>query len=66
MTVSKFTIEAGKFYVTGLSEHRRVVRATTTKVTYEIIASSNNDGGTVTVSREKFAAEVDREIGCPD
>lgn len=66
MTVSQFTIEAGKCYVTGLSEHRRVVEATTTDVTYEIIAGSINGGNIVTVSREKFAAEVDREIACPD
>lgn len=64
MTVSAMTIEIGKCYVTGLSERLRVVAAGFSNVEYEFLDDASKE--TVTVSREKFAAEVDREISCPD
>lgn len=62
MTISASAIELGKCYITGLSEVRRVVDLDMSDVTYETIGS----GSVVSVTREKFAAEVDREVGCPE
>lgn len=63
MTISASAIELGKCYVTGTSsEVRRVVDLDMTEVTYETIGA----GSVVSVTREKFAAEVDREVGCPE
>ncbi|MFW6028550.1 MAG: hypothetical protein ACOC9Q_03405 [bacterium] len=62
MTVSASDIHLGRCYVTGYREVRRVVDLDVSEVTYETIGA----GSIVSVSREKFAAEVDREVGCPD
>lgn len=62
MTISDSDIELGKCYVTGLSEVRRVVDLDMDEVTYETVGGAQS---VVTVSREKFAAEIDREVGCP-
>lgn len=69
MTISASEIDVGKCYVTGYSEMRRVVAVDFIEVTYETDASdrsSDSSSRRVTISREKFAAEVDREVACPN
>ena len=68
MTVSAFDLAAGKCYVTGSSEVRRLVEVTEFEVKYEALSDAGfrSSERWIAVSREKFAAEVDREIACPD
>lgn len=69
MTVSSFAIEVGKCYVTGASEVRRVLEATEFEVKYQSLGDEptfRSSERWIAVSREKFAAEVDREVACPD
>lgn len=69
MTISASDVEMGKCYVTGYSEMRRVVAVDLTEVTYVPVGDGPPTGAAerqVSISREKFAAEVDREVACPE
>lgn len=68
MTLSASDIKVGKCYITGRSKMRRVLEVSEFEVKYERIGRSEEEVGEpwIAVSREKFAAEVDREIGCPE
>ena len=65
MTVSAYDIQVGKCYVTGYSEVRRVTEVGEFEVKYEALSDEAWQPW-IAVSREKFAAEVDREVGCPE
>lgn len=69
MTISASDIEPGKCYVTGYAETRRVVAVDLTEVTYVPVSAGGpveSPERQVSISREKFAAEVDREVACPE
>lgn len=69
MTVSASDVQVGKCYVTGYSQVRRVVEVGKFEVKYEPVGRDRPAGSSepyISVSREKFAAEVDREVGCPE
>ena len=65
MTLAASQVEVGRCYTTGHSEVRRVVHADITEVKYKSVGTGA-PSPIVCVTREKFAAEVDREIECPD
>jgi hypothetical protein len=68
VTVSSSELAVGKCYITGASQVRRIVEVSEFEVKYQALDGEldfRSSEEWVAVSREKFAAEVDREVACP-